>query len=880
MRSAPHSSRGAAADGLRQPQEAFAVLDYALGPAPGSDLGPGHLSQVLGRFATACDGRAALLLRWPPRAEPVVLAAFPASAADPALVAAVGGLLARQPRAACRDGCAEGQLALPRELADSGGPDWAATRPVRVLAACTWPASGPPGGPGAAAAPPAYALVLVAGHPVSRRLRSVARALVSVLAAQHARAEDSAEAAELRAVSLALVEASPDAVVLCDGARRIVRFNPAAERLTGYVAADVIGRDPALLLIPEGYQAEYRSAAASLRARTGHGRPAGRMRMPVLRADGTERMAELTLLPLEVRGESYFCTFLREETDLALATSALAASQERLRLLSALAPVGIAQIDPTGACAFVNERLCVLAGASEEDLLGRSWLQIIHPGDAGRVTDAWSRARAGGVELRTDCRLALPRTAGPGRPADGAAEIWVNAAVTAAPERPGRPDGYLVALTNITARKRAEAERDQLLAGLRAAVRDLSSQTERLNSLIAAAIPGVLLADEQGAIVQLNESLCQLLGITEPPEALAGASAEQLVPAVTRTFADPDRVLELMSGHAARRERARDVQFECADGRMLEIDYWPVLADGRNRGGLWLLWDMSHRVSAEHEREGRLAAEVAARHHAEQARRELSEQNDQLREMDEVRTRFLAQVSHELRTPLSAIVSYAALLRDEETGLTGAGERHLDVIERNAGRMLRMVGDLLLLSRIEAGVIPLELAPVPVPALVTEAASAAEPAAAARGVALQAVLPGGSPALTGHAIQGDRGRLLQVLDNLIGNAVKFTDAGGQVRVSAAPADGGWRVEIADSGIGIPEAELGRLFDRFYRASNARRGGRPGSGLGLAVAMEIVALHGGRIDVTSAEGSGTTVSVWLPTGPEPAPESATEPAVLT
>jgi len=872
MRSAPHLPRGAVA-GPDPGDEPFALLDFALGQALGADWGRGYLGEVLARYAAASGGRAALLLRLPPRREPVVLAAFPSSAADPALVTAVNSMLAGH---LAGGGCVEGPLALPHQLATAGSPDWAAIRPVRVLAACARPdtvpaagapwASGLPGSPPQAPDQPAvadqagtrpasslpvYALVLVTSAPSTRQLRSTARALLTVLAAQQARADDNAEIAERRAVSLALVDASPDAVVISDAAGRVVSFNPAAERLTGYRAADTAGRDQSQLLIPERYRARYRASRAPWRASVDHGvqhaaeRDAdhgadqgvlpGRVHLPVLRADGTERLAEVTSLPLEVRGEMYFCTFLRDVTELEQATAALAASEDRLGLLSALAPVGIAQTGPGGDCTFINERWCVLAGVAPGEFLGRSWLRVVHPDDAPLVAAAWARAAAGGVELRTDCRLAAPGRADP--------EVWVHAAVDALPERAGRPDGFLVALTNISARKQAEQDRDRLLAEQRAA------------------IPGVLLTDEHGLIVQLNESLGRLLGIPEPPGELAGSSGERLLESVARTFADPAGVTAEMSWRAVRRERAGDLRFDCADGRVLECDYWPVLAGGQYRGDLWLVWDVTARASAEQERKSRLSAELAARRTAEQVQQALSMQNDQLRELDEVKTRFLAQMSHELRAPLSSVVSYAALLRDEEAGLTAAGSGHLDVIERSAGRVLRMVGDLLLLSRIEAGVFPLDLAPVALPGLAEEAVGMAAPEAAARGVTLELSTDGNGPELL-----ADRHRLLQVLDNLIGNAVKFTDRGGQVLVAAVAAEGAWRIEVADSGIGIPPDELGRLFERFYRASNAERGGRPGSGLGLAVVKEIVELHGGRVEVASIPGRGTTVTAWLPLRP--------------
>ncbi len=366
----------------------------------------------------------------------------------------------------------------------------------------------------------------------------------------------------------------------------------------------------------------------------------------------------------------------------------------------------------------------------------------------------------------------------------------------------------------------------------------------------------MLVLDEHSVIVQANQSLCDLLGIAEPPARLTGAPAEQLRGAIAHTFADPGEVEDQMVGGHTARQRAEGLRFACSDGRMMECDYWPVFAGGEYRGGLVLLWDMSERAAQEQERDRRLEAELASRRAAEDARQELSEQNDELRELDELKTRFLATVSHELRSPLTSIVSYAELIRDEEE-LSPTTARFLDVISRNAERITKLVGDLLLLSRIEAGMIPLELAPVSVAEVVTEAVQAGTPGAAQQGVTLDGSAPRGPPVLA------DRVRLVQVIDNLIANAVKFTDEGGRVQVTAAVRGREWRIDVQDPGIGIPPDEIGHLFDRFFRASNATAAGRPGSGLGLSIVKEVTELHGGRVTVSSTLGAGTTVSLFLP-----------------
>jgi signal transduction histidine kinase len=255
----------------------------------------------------------------------------------------------------------------------------------------------------------------------------------------------------------------------------------------------------------------------------------------------------------------------------------------------------------------------------------------------------------------------------------------------------------------------------------------------------------------------------------------------------------------------------------------------------------------------------KLAGQQDERSHTEQAQ-QLAAQNERLRRLDESRNQFLAIVSHELRTPLTSIVSFTELIRGEAGGLTAEGVRFLDIIERNADRLHRLVGDLLMLDRLEAGALPLDLAPVTVPELVAEAVRAAKPGAAKQGIRLE-ISTGEGP-----AVRGDARRLMQVMDNLIANAVKFSHRKGVVRVSAAFLRGTWRIDVADSGIGIPPDEADQLFTRFVRASNARTAGLPGTGLGLSVVKVLVEMHGGHVEVASTLGQGSTFSVYLPVGP--------------
>ncbi len=523
----------------------------------------------------------------------------------------------------------------------------------------------------------------------------------------------------------------------------------------------------------------------------------------------------------------------------------------RFRQLAELAPVGIARTDTTGQIMFVNERWSTLTGVSGPDAIGGSWTQVVHPADVRRVEQAREAALAGGAEFRADCRLR------------GSDEIWVQVAVTAVQGLDGKPAGGLAALTNISSRKREERERAELLAAEQQARRSLADQTQRLRSLIAVAIPGVLVTDEHGVIAQLNQSFCRMFSLADDPAQRTGGSVIELVRDIKKVFADPAEFIRRTGEAFERREPVSGEQMRCSDGRTFQCDYWPVLVDGAYRGDLWLAWDVTGRAELERQRERTIEAELAARELAEIAQQQLAEQNWRLQEAAREKTQYLAAVSHELGTPISSIVSFVELVRQDTAGAVPEVSDYLDVIERNAAQLGHMLAELSLLGRIEAGVLPLELTAISVPELVEEEVSSASAPAARRGITIEVTADDGPP------VEGDRYRLREVLGNLLGNAVKFSADGSQVTVCATWVGAWWCIEVEDCGIGIPPDELGKIFDRFSRASNARIAGVPGTGLGLSIVKAITELHGGRVEARSAVGGPTIFLVRLPAGPSSA-----------
>jgi signal transduction histidine kinase len=240
-----------------------------------------------------------------------------------------------------------------------------------------------------------------------------------------------------------------------------------------------------------------------------------------------------------------------------------------------------------------------------------------------------------------------------------------------------------------------------------------------------------------------------------------------------------------------------------------------------------------------------------------QAAEALTEQNEQLRELDRMKDQFVSSVSHELRTPLTSMVGYLELVLGGETGPVQAEQRRfLEIVSRSCDRLNRLVDDILFVARVDAGHLSLERQLVDLRRLAAESVETARGAAAGKQIDVRFSDDNGLP-----PVCVDPTRMTQLFDNLLSNAIKFTPEHGTVSVTISRRGDDAHVEVADTGVGIPERECGRLFDRFFRASTAASA--PGTGLGLPIVKSIVEAHGGMISVESEERVGTTFFIDLP-----------------
>jgi signal transduction histidine kinase len=267
---------------------------------------------------------------------------------------------------------------------------------------------------------------------------------------------------------------------------------------------------------------------------------------------------------------------------------------------------------------------------------------------------------------------------------------------------------------------------------------------------------------------------------------------------------------------------------------------------------------------------------ISAKLHIEavtESYRELSDKNRQLeesyaklKELDRLKSNFLATMSHELRTPLTSVIGYSEMMLEGLGGpLTAEQREYLGIIMEKGENLLQLITSILDISKIEAGRVRLVLSEVDAGQIMRDAVATVLPLARKKGLRVSCEPP------SIPRIQADRDKLRQCLVNLCSNAVKFTPAGGTITVTAEPAaDERVAIRVSDNGIGIAEEHLDKVFDVFYQVDGSSTREYGGAGLGLAIVKSFVDAHGGSVGVASTPGQGSVFSVVLPVQPSAAP----------
>jgi two-component system, OmpR family, phosphate regulon sensor histidine kinase PhoR len=350
-------------------------------------------------------------------------------------------------------------------------------------------------------------------------------------------------------------------------------------------------------------------------------------------------------------------------------------------------------------------------------------------------------------------------------------------------------------------------------AQLDGTIRVLTDERNRSAAILRSMIEGVAVISAQERVLFSNRAFSQILGL----EAIV-VEGRPLVEVVRQS----DLLAVIKRALAHHEEISSEIVVGTVRPRSFAVTASPVRAEGPTGAVLVL-----HEIS-------------------------------ELRRLERVRQDFVANISHEFRTPLTAIQGFAETLLGGALDDTANRRRFVEIIRNHATRLARLTEDLLELSRIEAGQLELEFRPVSVEYLIESCLETARLKAAQRDLIVEVSIPDGLP-----SIRGDANRLQEVLQNLLDNAVQYTPEKGRIEVQASQVGGAVVLTVADTGIGIPQAEQGRIFERFYRVDAARSREAGGTGLGLSIARHIVDAHGGKLWVESAVGEGSRFHFSIP-----------------
>jgi len=634
---------------------------------------------------------------------------------------------------------------------------------------------------------------------------------------------------------------NPIAVVTADMDIDIVSWNPMAEKLFGYTAEEVIGRN--LDEVVTGDQPMREEAVEYSKQATLKGQFVTSTKRA--RKDGSLVDVEILALPVIVSGEKVgFIALYHDITDRVRAeaelimyqeqleelveerTIELRKSEERYRTLFDGVPIGLYRSTPAGQNLEINLAAVQMLGfPSREKLLATSpKTYYVYPEDRERWVALMGKE---GVVRDFEAQF---------RRYDGLV-IWVNDTARAVMDEDGQILYYEGSLEDITERKQAEEELRKYQEHLEELVEERTAELQeseaRYRTLFDGVPVGIYRTTPAGKILDVNPAFVEMHG--------APSREETLKMSTSNFYANP-------------KERKRWVALMEQEGVVRDFE----LQGRRYDGTVGWFSDTARVVKDEQGQvlyyEGRVE-DISERKRAEE---ELRQAKDAAEAANQAKSTFLANMSHELRTPLNAIIGFTRLVRRRSEDLLPQKQLdNLDKVLVSADNLLGLINDVLDLSKIEAGRVEVHPGTFSLERLIDDCLRTVQPLIKADEIKLVKKVESELPKLF-----TDEDKVRQILINLLGNAIKFTEA-GTITVSGQRQDDSFVLRVADSGIGIPKDALDRIFEEFQQVDSSTTREYGGTGLGLSISRHLAKLLGGDISVESTVGQGSTFTVTIP-----------------
>ncbi|CAA7614232.1 PAS-domain containing protein [Magnetospirillum sp. UT-4] len=605
-----------------------------------------------------------------------------------------------------------------------------------------------------------------------------------------------------------------DGIVTIDETGTVLSFNRAAERIFGFASEEVAGRNVSMLM-PEPYRSEHDSYLRRyVETREARIIDVGRQ-VKGVRKDGAVFPLELAITEMRQGDMVTFIGLVRDITDRKRVEDALVESEQRFRDLAESASDWFWELDGELCFTFVSGRVRQVLGVGPNHFIGRAFAGLA---DVGAEAEDWA-AQVKAMQARRPFRGFVFRQALP----SGAVK-YIEMAGRPAFDSDGRFRGYRGTATDITPVKRHEQEVGAQSA-LRQAIIDNMGQ-------------GVAVFDGSEILVALNRQARVLLDFADGELEQGVARLEDMLMHMAKNgeFGRGDAAQQ--AGRRLRRLRRQPSQtFEHLRPSGIALE---VRSTAMPKGGLILTF-----------------SDITERKRSEDALREAKEAAER---GNRAKATFLANISHELRTPLNAIIGFSELMKHEIYGPMEpvAYGGYVDDIHESGMHLLELINDILDMSKAEAGMTELDVTEVEVGPVLQGAVRMMARRAQSHGILLSAMVPPDLPFL-----RADERRLRQIVLNLVSNAVKFTEEGGSVTVSAAVGADGLTITVADTGIGMTEEEMKRVMEPFVQADTRLSRKYEGTGLGLPLTNALVSAHGGRLTLRSSPGAGTVATVAFP-----------------